>query len=208
MLTSNGSGTPTEVGCWAHARRRFVDAQKRDPEADRFVRQIGRLYKVEKDARNLSNDQRYAMHQAKSVPILDELFAEFRKTIQKRTPKELLFKAIQYALNQESVLRRYCADGRLSTDNNECERALRLTAIGRKLQLSQPATASEALFFGAQRGGKTGAILYTILSSARRHGLNEYEYLYDLLVRLSDLSSHAELIGLLPDQWSPESERS
>ena len=66
---------------------------------------------------------------------------------------------------------------------------LRLAAIGRK----------NWLFFGSANGGKIGCILYTILGSARRHGLNEFEYLVDLLERLSDLSSEAERFDLLPD---------
>ncbi|GHT36390.1 hypothetical protein FACS189427_07910 [Planctomycetales bacterium] len=99
--------------------------------------------------------------------------------------------AISCTLKYEIPLQRYCEDGRLAIDNNECERALRLAAIGRK----------NWMFFGNDRGGHTGAILYTILSSARRAGLNEYEYLMDILNRLCDLNSTAEIADLLPDQW-------
>jgi hypothetical protein len=59
------------------------------------------------------------------------------------------------------------------------------------------------LFFGSATGGKTGCILYTILGSARRHGLNEFDYLVDLLDRLSDLPAEAELFNMLPDRWTP-----
>jgi transposase len=89
-------------------------------------------------------------------------------------------------LNHEAALRVYCTDGRVVINNNETERMLRIAAIGRK----------NWLFFGS---GKTGCILSTILGSARRHGLNAYEYLVDLLDRLSDLKSEAEVVELLPD---------
>jgi len=82
---------------------------------------------------------------------------------------------------------------RLAIDNNETERMLRLAVIRRR----------NWMFFGSATGGKTGCILYTILGSARRHGLNEYKYLVDLLERLSDLPSETELFNLLPDRGTP-----
>ena len=127
------------------------------------------------------------------MPLLDKVFDWCRQHKDKYLPKDPLFLACQYALNHEAALRVYCTDGRLAIDNNETERMLRLAAIGRK----------NWLFFGSANGGKTGCILYTILGSARRHGLNEYEYLVDLLDRLSDLPSEAELFELLPDRWKP-----
>jgi predicted neuraminidase len=84
--------------------------------------------------------------------------------------------AIQYALNHEVALHRYCEDGRLSIDNNASERALRLLAIGRK----------NWLFYGSERGGRTGAVLHSLLASAKRNGLNEFEYWRAVLDRLSD----------------------
>jgi hypothetical protein len=82
-------------------------------------------------------------------------------------------------------------DGRLEIDNNAAERILRLIAIGRK----------NWLFYGSANGGKTGAILHSILASAKRNGLNEYEYLLDIINRLADLPNQAEIFNLLPDRW-------
>ena len=96
-------------------------------------------------------------------------------------------------LNNELALRVYVTDGRLAIDNNACERMLRQWAVGRK----------NWLFFGNAGGGKTASILMTIMSSAHRHGLNEFEYLCDILSRLSDLGSESAIRDLLPDRWKP-----
>lgn len=188
-----GRKYPTEVGCWAHARRKFNDALKSDKEAQEAIDLIAKLYKVEKETHLAAPEERLARRLSDSVPVLDKIFAWCRERKDKYAPKELMFMAVQYALNHETVLRRYCDDGRLCIDNNEVERALRLAAIGRK----------NWLFFGSQRGGRTGAILYSILGSAKQHGLNEFEYLQDILDRLADLPSKKALFDLLPDRWSP-----
>ena len=112
-------------------------------------------------------------------------------------PTDLLGKAIRYALNQESVLRIYCTDGRLEIDNNAAERILRLIAIGRK----------NWQFYGSANGGKTGAVLHSLLASAHRQGLNEYEYFLDVLDVLSDLPSQTTLLELLPDRWKTRMHR-
>lgn len=87
----------------------------------------------------------------------------------------------------------YCTDGRLEIDNNGCERILRLPVIGRK----------NWMFYGSEAGGRTGALWHSFMGSAIRHGLNEYEYILDVLDRLSDLPSQAEMFELLPDRWKP-----
>ena len=130
--------------------------------------------------------------------MLDKIFEWCRANRDKfDLPTDLLGKAIRYALNQEAVLRVYCTDGRLEIDNNAAERALRLIAIGRK----------NWQFYGSANGGKTGAILHSILASAHRHGLNEYEYLLDVINRLVDLRAKEEIHDLLPDRWKPKTAR-
>ena len=185
---------PTEVGCWAHARRKFHDAEKISPEATEMIKMIGVLYGVEKESREFDVECRHALRQKKSLPQLDCIFAKARDQVDKYTDKELIGNAYQYILNHEQPLRRYCEDGRLEIDNNACERALRPVSVGRK----------NWLFFGNERGGKTGVIIYSILQSAKRHGLNEYEYLFDILNRLADLSSEQALYDLLPDRWQKQ----
>ncbi len=130
--------------------------------------------------------------------MLNAVFDWYRKRVTKYDlPTCVMSKAIRYALNQESVLRVYCTDGRLPIDNNAAERILRLIVIGRK----------NWQFYGSANGGKTGAVLHSILASAHRHGLNEYEYLLDVIDTLCDLPSQAAIGDLLPDRWKPKSAR-
>jgi transposase len=186
---------PTEVGCWAHGRRKFYDAREQNKEAFIVLDWIGSLYKLERKLKKSTNEERYSLRQQYAVPILNDIFEWCREHHHTFLPKDPLSGAIQYALNHETALRRYCNDGRLEVDNNAAERVLRMIAIGRK----------NWLFYGSERGGRTGAVLHSILASAKRNGLNEYTYLCNVLDRLSDLSSEAELHDLLPDRWKPTS---
>ena len=104
-------------------------------------------------------------------------------------PKSQFGKAINYALNQWEALLLYASDARLEIDNNSSERTLRPCAIGRK----------NRLFFGSDRGGETAAILMSILASAKRHGIEPFEYVRQLLIALS--SADVDLRSLLPDVW-------
>ena len=182
----------TEVGCWSHCRSNFFDARILQPDSVKVLDMIRSLYGIEKRAKKLSTTDRLALRQKESVPMLDTIFDWCRTNASKyNLPTDLLGKAIRYALNQESVLRVYCTDGRLEIDNNAAERILRLIAIGRK----------NWQFYGSANGGKTGAVLHSLLASAHRHGLNEYEYLLDVINVLIDLPSQATLPDLLPDHW-------
>lgn len=185
---------PIEQGCWSHGRRYFHKAHKVHPDAKYVLTLIGSMYGVERRAKKLTSDERLVMRQQESIPLLNQVFSWCREHKEKYFPKDPLNLAIQYLLNHEAALRVYCTDGRLAIDNNETERMLRLAAIGRK----------NWMFFGSDRGGKTGCILYTILGSARRHGLNEFEYLCDILDRLSDLPSEGEYLKMLPDRWEKQ----
>jgi transposase len=104
-------------------------------------------------------------------------------------PKSQFGKAINYALNQWEALLLYASDGRLEIDNNSSERTLRPCAIGRK----------NWMFFGSDRGGETAAILMSILAGAKRHGIEPFEYVRQLLIALS--SADVDLRSLLPDVW-------
>jgi transposase len=186
---------PVEVGCWAHGRRKFYDSREQNKEAFVVLDMIGGLYKLERQWKKATREERYSLRQQQALPILDDIFTWCRDHHNKFLPKYPLSGAIQYSLNHEAALRRYCKDGRLEIDNNAAERVLRLIAIGRK----------NWLFYGNERGGRTGAVLHSILASAKRNGLNEYSYLCDALDRLADLGSEAELDDLLPDRWKPKS---
>jgi len=123
---------PTEQGCWAHARRKFRDALKVQPDAEKIMTMIGAMYGVERRAKKLTNEERQAMRKEEALPQLNNVFAWCRQHKEKYLPKDPLYLAMQYALNHEAALHVYCTDGRLAIDNNETERMLRLAAIGRK----------------------------------------------------------------------------
>jgi hypothetical protein len=188
----------TEIGCWSHCRSNFFNARKLQGAAMEILAMIRSLYGVERRAKKMSDHDRLALRQTESVSILDSIFDWCRENAAKYDlPTDLLGKAIRYTLNQESVLWLYCTDGRLPIDNNAAERILRLIAIGRK----------NWQFYGSANGGKTGAVLHSLLASAHRHGLNEYEYLLDVIDVLSDLPSETVIPELLPDRWKPRSAR-
>jgi transposase/uncharacterized coiled-coil protein SlyX len=186
---------PKECGCNAHCRRNFVDADKTEPQwVKRFLDIYKKLYKIEAQIKDEAMEIRYHRRQSDSVPILDTLFDLCRECLNDPTilPKSPLGQACSYALNHETALRFYCTDARLNIDNNISERTLRGFVLGRK----------NWLFFGSPEAGRKSAIIMTILSSARRHGLNEWEYLVDVLYRLSDWNSRLDpLENLLPDRW-------
>jgi transposase len=197
----------TEVACWAHARRKFVESQSTALEtAVEAVAFIRRLYDVEDDAKNEikslppdltaeerithSAEIRLRLRQQRSVLVL----GEFKKWLEARAmdtlPKSPLGVAVSYALNNWKALNIYTADGSLAIDNNAAERAMRPVAIGRK----------NYIFFGSDRGGETAAILYSLIGSAKRHGLNVFEYLRDVFARF--LSTPISRIDdFLPDRW-------
>ncbi len=159
---------------------------------------IGILYSIERRGKKMPDVERLALRQRESLPTMDAIFDWCRANVTKYDlPSDPLRGAIQYALNHEAALRGYGNDGRLEIDNNAAERILRLIAIGRK----------NWLFYGSVRGGRTGAILHSLLASAHRNGLNEFAYMLDVLDRLSDLKSHADLLELLPDRWMTKNAR-
>lgn len=123
----------TEVACWAHARRKFVEARDTDPaRCDHALAAVRALYAVERRAGGLVGDARRSLRQRESVPVLRALGEWLETTRRAVPPKSLLGRAITYALNQWAALNRYVTDGDLAIDNNAAERALRGVAVGRK----------------------------------------------------------------------------
>jgi len=182
-----------EVACWAHARRKFFDASKNYPrQSHQVLEWIGQLYDIEGRARDLSVEARYDLRRAEAEPVLDKLEVYLAELAETLLPKSVLAKAVTYARNQWQALRRYTADGRLTMDNNTSERTLRHQAIGRK----------NWLFLGSEAAGPRAAVLYTILAGAKRHRLEPWTYVRELLMRM-----HADdnrLDEMLPDRWAAE----
>jgi hypothetical protein len=190
-IYTGSDGTITEVACWSHARRKFFDARTNAPlEANRVLEWIRQLYDLEDRARGLTTEARQAMRERESVPILDRIEAYLDELSPRVLPKSALGKALTYARNQRAALRRYVTDGRLTIDNNVSERTLRLQAIGRK----------NWLFLGSEAAGPRAAVLFTILAGAKRHRLEPWAYLRDVLLRLS--AGEPDLEALLPDRWA------
>jgi transposase len=188
FLGSNG--TIEEVACWAHARRKFYDARSNAPrEANQVLEWIRQLYDIEDRAREFTPEERRALRQQESVPVLDQIEKYLDAVSVRVLPKSALGKAITYARNQRAALRRYTGDGRLTIDNNLSERTLRLQTIGRK----------NWEFLGSEAAGPRAATLFTILAGAKRHRLEPWAYVRDVLLRLS--AGETDLEALLPDRW-------
>jgi hypothetical protein len=183
-----------EVGCWAHARRKFDKALSSRPrEATDILSRIAQLYHyVETPCAQMEPQQRYVYRLKYASPILEDLFAEIENLKAKTIPSEPLRKAVDYALNQREALQRYLENGRLRPDNNLAENAMRPVALGRK----------NWMFTGSERGGRAAALYLGLIESCKGCGINPWEYFDDMLRRIM---SHpvSRLRELLPDQWVP-----
>ena len=179
------------MACWAHARRKFFEAKETNLAVGlEALARIRQLYEVEDAARELPPAERLALRQQRAVPLLgalkDWLDAQYANVL----PKSVMGEAIGYALGNWQALLRYSTDPDIPIDNNAVERMQKIIALGRK----------NWLFAGSERGGHTAAVLFTMISSAKRHRLNTWAYLRDVLWRLADLKP-GELEHLLPDRW-------
>ena len=182
-------GGATEVACWAHVRRKFVDAEPTDPAlAKAAVDRIRVLFGIEEAAKDLSDEARAALRKEKAAPLLEEFKAWLDLAETQALPKSPLGRAIVYARNQWPALVRYVDDGRLSISNNAAERALRPLAVGRK----------NWLFFQREGGGRTAAILMSLLMTAKAAGIHPGDYFKDVLLRISTCKD-AKL--LTPHAW-------
>ncbi len=180
-----------EVGCWAHARRYFVDALATDPkEAARVLALIQRLYAVEKKAKDGADVERLLARQGESKPILAQIRTELDQAAGAVLPKGPLGQAVTYARNNWTALTRYVEQGFLAIDNNRTERAIRGVAIGRK----------NWLFCGSEGSGHRTATLLTLVESCKLQGLDPYGYLRDVLVRVH-VQAAGKIAELTPRRW-------
>jgi transposase len=184
-------GDIIEVACWAHARRKFYDARHSDTHrAHQALALIQLLYDVERRSKDLDAERRLAMRQAHSRPLLGQLHAWMIEQREQVLPKSPMGTAISYALNNWDALVRYSSDGDLAIDNNMAERAIRPLVLGRK----------NYLHLGSDTGGRTAAILYSVIASAKRHGLDPFVYLRDVLATIGSMPT-SQLDQFLPDRW-------
>lgn len=185
----------TLVGCWAHARRKFVEAKtaqgkKQNGKADWALNHIQKLYRIETQLKSKTVEERYRTRQEKSLLLLTQLEAWLIKSKEQVLPKTKLGEAIQYSLNQWPKLQGYTQDGRLNIDNNRAERAIKPFVIGRK----------NWLFSQTAKGAQASAILYSIIETAKANGLTPFDYLNYLLAQLSQPQTDIE--QLLPWEFA------
>ena len=187
-MIHQSNGLIIEVACWGHARRYFEQALPNDSKLSGLVLEwVRQLYDIEDRALSMSDDERLALRQAESVPILRRMGAwlkvdddgVFSKTALPNgvLPKSSTGKAVRYLLNNWKALNVFTTDGRLTIDNNLSERTVRALAIGR----------SNWKFIGSEPAGYRMAVLFTIMANAKRHHLEPFAYVRDLLVQMSSL---------------------
>jgi len=172
-------GRIVEVGCWAHARRKFFEIAEAAPKdtrtsAHEALDWIGRLYAIEAQIRDKPPDEKQRTRQERSLPVLGGLRAWLEATLRAVLPRSPTAGAIGYALSNWSALTRYVESGILDIDNNACERAIRPIALGRK----------NWLFAGSDRGGRAAAIAFSLIQTCKLHGIEPFAYLADVLRRL------------------------
>ena len=191
-----GQDRRTRVGCWSHARRKFYEALNSAPEAREMLDLIVELYRVEYQAAEqgiLGTDAHLRLRRKKSRAVLKKIDAWVDEHEDAFPPRGKMGKALTYATKQRGPLSEFLDDVRLPLDNNIAERALRIIALGRK----------NFLFAGHVEGAQNLAVLQTVVATCQLHGVNPYEYIKDLLIRIQRHPA-AEMDALLPWRWAPE----
>jgi transposase len=189
----------TEVGCNAHARRKFYEARDTDgARAHQALAYYRQLYDIERAATEAAahdstslEAERLRRRQQQAVPLLADFHAWLSAEAAQILPKSAMQQAFGYALNHWEALTRYTTDGCLQIDNNWAEREMKRIAIGRK----------NWLFAGSDQGGETAAILFSMVSSCQRHGIDPFAYLRSTLASLPRLPT-TQLETYLPDRWA------
>jgi hypothetical protein len=196
--------------CWAHARRKFVAAAEGgDERADAALELIRKLYAIERELppllppsddppgqqqRRQREEQRRQLRQRQAEPVLAELKKWLAQQRPGALPKSLLGQAIGYALNNWAALCRYLEQGYLAIDNNLSERTLRAIALGR----------NNWGVLGSETGGRTAAVLYTLVGTCKHLGIDPWAYLKEALpglFALGEKPAAEQLREWLPDRW-------
>jgi transposase len=190
---AKGKSAVELLGCWAHARRGFFEAQEQAPRvAGWILNQIGLLYRWEEQLRRsragpvLRQVQRSSHHRM----VIERLGRALKKLLPRYLPQSLMGQAIGYALNQWPLLEGFLDYGEVEIDNNLVENAIRPTALGKK----------NWLFFGSEEAGQRSAVIYTLIENCRLHGVEPYTYLKDVLERLPH-TTNREVNQLTPLKW-------
>lgn len=183
----------TEIGCMAHARRKFFDLHvaNKSQLVEQALHSIGGLYEVERQAKFMCDEDRWRLRQEIAAPIAEKLH-EWMLAQRDLVPKgSATAKALDYSLKRWIALTRYLDDGAVPIDNNPVENMIRPWALGR----------SNWLFAGSLRSGKRAAAIMSLIQSARMNGHDPYAYLKNVLIRLPTQKT-SEIEQLLPHRWA------
>jgi transposase len=180
--------------CWSHVRRRFYELAAAGPApiASEALERIAGLYAIEKGIRGRSADERRAMRQDRSKPIIDDLEPWLRAKLAVISQKTKLAEAIRYALSRWGGLTRFLDDGRIEIDSNVVERSIRPIALNRK----------NALFAGSDGGGEHWAVVASLIETCKLNGVHPYAYLADVISKIVNGHPNSRIDELLPWAYS------
>jgi transposase len=185
-----------ECSCWVHTRRYFANIIKTGPplkEAKYAVKEIAKLYKIESESKDFSNEDRRLYRLEHSKPIIDE-FGHWLDAHKDFNQHSDFKKAVTYARNQWNALQTFLEDGRLSMDNNKSEQAIRPIAVGRK----------NWLFAGSDGAAKNAAVIQSLVATCKIHEVNPYAYFNDALLIMAearDTGNTEKAAGFTPLAW-------
>lgn len=188
------------VGCVAHARRKFFEADKaqgkkgRSGKARVGLSLIQKLYGIEQSIKDKPAEEKQAIRKQRATPVLDELYAWALRSVDEVAPTSLTGKALAYLLGQWPKLIRYLKEGRLAIDNNATERAIRPFVIGRR----------NWLFADTPKGATASANLYSLIETAKANGIEPYHYLRHVFNTLPSAETIEQVEALLPFNVSSE----
>jgi hypothetical protein len=208
-LPDRSPGPIVEAGCWVHARRPFfamadIEENARrsaagkkaialSPIAIEVVRRIDALFDIERPINGKSAEERGAVRQERSKPLVEELEVYMREQRARLSRGHDLAKAIDYILKRWAAFTLFLDDGRVCLSNNAAERALRGIALGRR----------SWMFCGSDRGGRRAAAMYSLIVTAKMNGVDPQAWLADVLARIATHPAH-RLDELLPWNWAPK----
>ena len=185
------------LGCWAHARRKFVEAQRLQPKgktgkADQALALINKLYGIERTLKTADAATRFDERRRQSKPVVDKLRKWLDRSLPTTAPGTALGKALTYLDNQWFRLIGYLDDGAYPIDNNRAENAIRPFVIGRK----------NWLFSQSMRGASASANLYSVIETAKANGIDPCAYLKQVFAQLPQAQNINDIAALLPGNFS------
>ena len=181
------------AGCWAHTRRKFIEAEQKEPgKVKKIIEELQLLYDIEERGRGKPKTLK-KLREKESRPIVDRLFAYFKNEMAESAmlPSNRFIKALAYALKLEAPLRVFLENPAVSIDTNHIERTIRYPVMGRK----------NWMFHSTENGARHSGILYSLLLTCPLHGVDPRTYLIDLLQRM-DCHPGAKVHELTPRLWT------